>query len=289
MKKLTQKQLLDLASALGLAGVELVENETDSEFNLDAALSLVDNSRKPIIESGIRGELESSIKGSIEGKAYGAIRAMLARNTGLSHSQMKAISEDNDKIEEVIKAAIAHKMSSVQGNQEDTAKKIEEMLTAWNKEKEELLTAEQKKYNELNEKYIGRDMLSVIEGKMKDAPLPQKLDRKIAAEDFMSHLRNKYHLSYDEAQRAIALMDKGNPAVPALNETRTQAVDMMAEMKSFFEPRALWVTDMRHVNPAEAMKQVQQPTPQGFNVPPANNVSDVDAFAAALNSKFGGS
>lgn len=285
MKKLTQKQLLDLASALGLAGVELVENETDSEFNLDAALSLVDGSRKPIIESQLRGGIEEAMRKEIEGRVNGSWRSALNRATGITHSKIK----DIESIDDVLKLAIGHKVSSVEGNQEETTRKFEELVNAHN---EAITKANQEwegKYNSLNEKYIGRDMLSVIEGKMKDAPLPQKLDRKIAAEDFMSHLRNKYHLSYDEAQRAIALMDKGNPAVPALNETRTQAVDMMAEMKSFFEPRALWVTDMRHVNPAEAMKQVQQPTPQGFNVPPANNVSDVDAFAAALNSKFGGS
>lgn len=284
MKKLTQKELLDLASALGLAGVELVENETDSEFNLDTALSLVDGSRKPIIESQLRSGIEEAMRKEIEGRVNGSWRSALNRATGITHSKIK----DIESIDDVLKLAIGHKVSSVEGNQEETTRKFEELVAAHN---EAITKANQEwegKYNSLNDKYIGRDMLSVIEGKMKDAPLPQKLDRKIAAEDFMGHLRNKYHLSYDEAQRAIALMDKGNPAVPALNETRTQAVDMMAEMKSFFEPRALWVTDMRHVNPAEAMKQQQSQQPT-FNPPAQSNVSDVDAFAAALNSKFGGS
>lgn len=285
MKKLTQKQLLDLASALGLAGVELVENETDSEFNLDAALSLVDNSRKSIIEPQLRGSLEESLRKEIEGRVNGSWRSALNRATGITHSKIK----DIESIDDVLKLAIGHKVSSVEGNQEETTRKFEELVAAHNEAVTKANQEWEGKYNSLNEKYIGRDMLSVIEGKMKDAPLPQKLDRKIAAEDFMSHLRNKYHLNYDEAQKMIALMDKGNPAVPALNETRTQAVDMMAEMKSFFEPRALWVTDMRHVNPAEQMRQAQgQQQPQGFNVPQGNNVSDVDAFANALNSKFGG-
>lgn len=255
--KLTQKQLLDLASALGLEGVEVVENETDSDFDNNAALSAIDGSRRKILEPLIKSELEGELKASIEGKHNGAIRAMLARASGLSHSQLKKL--ESSSLEDAIKAAFDHSKSSLEGDQQATAQKIEEMLNAHN----DALTAKETewkgKYDELNNKYISRDMLDVFMGKLKDAPLPEKLDRNIAAKDFMNHLREKYHLSYDEAKRTVDLMDKTNPSMPALNEAKNAQIDIMAEAKSFFEPRAAWVTDMRGKNPADAMQGKGQP------------------------------
>lgn len=252
MKKLTQQQLLDLASALGLAGVEVVENESDSDFDRDAALSLIDGNRRKILEPQIREEVEGSAKVAAEGRVLGGIRAMLARNTGLSHSKLKEFPED--KMEDAIKAAIQHKISQIEGNTEETTKKFEELMQAHNQALEAKETEWNGKYSELNDKYVTRDMLDVLRGKLKDAPLPEGLDKDIAAKDLMSHLREKYHLSYDEAQKAVALMDKANPAIPALNEAKNAQIDILAEAKNYFEPRSLWVTDMRGKNPADAMQ-----------------------------------
>lgn len=286
MKKVTQKQLLELAAALGLEGVELVDDETQSEFKLDAALSAIDGNRRKILEPQIREDLEAGLKSAIEGRVLGGIRAMLARNTGLSHSKLKEFPED--KMEDAIKAAIAHKMSSIEGNQEDITKKFEQLVADHNAALTQTTAEWEQKYNELNSKYVKRDMLSVIKSKLKDAPLPAKLDRDIASEDFINHLQNKYHLSYQEAEKTLALMQKDNPALPALNEAKTQAVDIMAEAKAFFEPRSLWVTDMRHVNPAEKMREQQQqfqPMQHQQNGQPSTPLGELQAAMNALGQQ----
>jgi hypothetical protein len=251
MKKLTQQQLIDLVSGLGLAGVEVVENEADSDFDQNAALSLIDSNRRKILEPTLRNDIEAELKPAIEGRVLGGIRAMLARNTGLSHSKLKEFPED--KMEDMIKAAIGHKVGQIEGNTEETTKKFEELVKAHNDALEAKETEWTKKHAELNEKYVSRDMLDVLRGHLKEAPLPEGLDRDIAAKDLMSHLREKYHLSYDEAAKQVALMDKSNPAIPALNEAKNAQIDILSEAKGYFEPRSLWVKDMRGKNPAEAM------------------------------------
>jgi hypothetical protein len=250
MKKLTQAQLIALVSGLGLAGVEVVENEADSDFDQDAALSLVDGNRRKILEPQIKGELEEGMRKEIEGRVNGSWRSALNRATGITHSKIK----DIESIDDMLKVAIGHKVSAIEGNTEETTKKFEELVKAHN----DALEAKDKewdtKYSELNGKYVKRDMLGVLRTHLKEAPLPESLDRDIASEDFLNHLQNKYHLSYDEAAKAVSLMDKTNPAIPALNEAKNAQIDILSEAKSYFEPRSLWVKDMRGKNPADAMQ-----------------------------------
>lgn len=243
--KLTQQQLSELLKGIGLADVELVENDTDADFDKDAALSAIDSNRRKVLEP----QIESEIRPAIEGATHGKWKAALNRVTGVGHKKMEGI----DNVDEIAKLAVGHKVESVAGTQEETTKRFEEMMKTHN----EAIEAKDKewsgKYEELNNKYVSRDMLDFFKGKLKEAPLPEKLDRDIAAKDLMNYLREKYHLSYDEAAKQVALMDKANPAIPALNEAKNAQIDILAEAKSFFEPRNNWVTDMRNVNPADAM------------------------------------
>lgn len=250
--KLTQKQLLDLLSAIGLAGVELVEDEAQSEFDNDTALAAIDGNRRSVLEPQIKQALEGELKTSTEGRVLGGIRAMLARNTGVPHSKLKEFPED--KMEDLIKFAINHKIGTLEGDKEQTAAEFEKMVATHNEAMEKTRQEYEAKLTESNEKYVRRDKLDFVKTKLKDAPLPEKLDRDVAASDFMGYLQDKYHLSYDEAKKSVAFMDKNNPQVPAFNEAKNAHIDIMSEAKAFFEPRALWVTDMRDKNPAEAMQ-----------------------------------
>lgn len=247
--KLTQKELLELAAVIGLEGVELVEDEAQSQFELNAALKSIDGNRRKVLEPQIKSELETDVKRDSEGRIHGTWRAALGRVTGLSNSKLK----DIENIEDAIKLAVSHKVEAVAGSTEDTTKKFEEMLLTHQQEIEAKDKEWSNKYGELNEKYVSRDMLDFFQTKLKDAPLPEKLDKSIAAKDLMNHLKDKFHLSYDEAKKVVALMDKENPTIPALNAEKNAQIDVLQEAKSFFEPRALWVTDMRDKNPAEAM------------------------------------
>lgn len=247
--KLTQQQLSRLLKGIGLEDVELVENDAEADFDNDAALSIIDGNRRKVLEPQLKSEIEAEIRPAIEGATHGKWKAALNRVTGVGHKRMEGI----DNVDEIARLAVGHKIESVAGTQEETTKRFEEMMKTHN----EAIEAKEKewsgKYEELNNKYVSRDMLDSIKGKLKDAPLPEKLDRDIAAKDLMNYLREKYHLSYDEAAKQVALMDKANPAIPALNEAKNAQIDILAEARSFFEPRNNWMTDMRNVNPADAM------------------------------------
>lgn len=283
--KLTQKQLLDLLSGIGLAGVELVEDEAQSEFDNDTALAAIDGNRRSVLEPQIKQALEGELKTSTEGRVLGGIRAMLARNTGVPHSKLKEFPED--KMEDLIKFAINHKIGTLEGDKEAHAKYIEELMETHNQTLNSTKQEYEGKLQQANERYVERDVIDYIETQLKSAPLPEKLDKRIAAQDFKKHLAEKYHLSYKEAERQVALMDKANPANPALNESKNAHIDILAEAKTFFEPRALWVTDMRDKNPAEAMQNRgtaparQSQAPTGRTTPQQQREQRLAAYDSA--------
>lgn len=247
--KLTQSQLLSLLSGIGLPDVEVVEDESQSDFDENGALSAIDGNRRGILEPQIKTELEGSLKPALEGKLNGSWKSAIHRLTGIPRKEL----DKTDNLDEVVKLAISHKVGLLEGDKEQTAAKVDEMIQTHQQAIDALKQEYDGKLTAANEKYISRDKLEYVRGLLKEAPLPEGLDKDIAAKDYMRHLEDKYHLAYDEANRKAMLMDKQNPALPALNESKNAHIDFMAEAKAFFEPRSLWMKDMRGVNPAEKM------------------------------------
>lgn len=247
--KLTQSQLLSLLSGIGVADVEVVDDEAQSDFDNDALLSTIDANRRGILEPQIKSELEATVANAREGKLNGSWKSALHRATGIPRMDLEKI----DKIDDAVKLAVQHKLALLEGDAQATSAKVDELIQTHQQALEAQKSEYEKQLTAANDKYIYRDKLDYVRSLLKEAPLPEGLDRDIAAKDYMKYLEDSYHVSYDEANRKAVLMDKNNPSLPALNEAKNAHIDFMAEAKNYFEPRSLWMKDMRGKNPADAM------------------------------------
>lgn len=268
--KLTQEQLIAYLKLVGFAGVDLVEDESESDITEDEFLSTIDSNRREVIEPALQQQIQTQIAG----KAGSSLRSQLAKLTGMPRKELDAIHKDSDAIQ----AALEFKFQAKEGD--DTGDKIADIIAQHEQELEALrneLTAEA---NQWREKYISRDIVAHIRNLMDKAPIPSKADKGVLAEDLRNYLSTKYDLSYDEARRAIAIYEKGkgNDKIPALTGGN-KLVSLEDEMKAYFEPRNLWEIDMR----GETPKREEQVPPKV--VPPRGGpeVSRVKQSMDAFN------
>lgn len=258
MPKLTTEQAVKLLQTLGVKGVELVESDTDSDFIEAELIDMVDANRGTIIKPRLMEELESSSRATAVGEARQKIIKSVRDLTGVERKQL----EEMDNINDIIKFAVEHTKGLSKGDAEGVRKEIDDILERHNEEKEALVKEWEGKYNDLNGKYIDRDITSYLQSALKDAPLMQNADKNILASDFKQHLANKFHLSYNEVDKALGFFKKDNPAMPALDGNKH--VDIMKEAQDFFTPRGQWVTDMRNTKP-------EIPNGQPYQAPTAPN------------------
>lgn len=250
--KVTIEQALELLKVAGVQAVEVVEDSTQSTFDKDEALTLIDNSRSQVIKPKIEAELKGDITNTVMGKLHGSLNSVLAQNTGASRSEIDRITD----ISERVKFAIEHKAKQLEGSQVEIDNRFNEVINKHNQEVEALKGEYEAKVAEANNKYIQRDIQNYLATKLGDAPLPKETDRLIAANDFQKHLADKYHVSYDEAGKMVKLYDKQNPQTMALNDKGTNPVDIMSEAETYFKPRGLWHTDMRNKNAKEELNKM---------------------------------
>jgi hypothetical protein len=248
--KLTQSQVVELLKHAGLADVEVVADEAAADYNQDDALKAIDNERSKILKPRIEQELSESVKSSEIGKMSGIINSALAKASGLKRADIEKL----EKFEERIEAAFNHKSSQLEGDQKAIDNRIKELVDKHNADLEALKNDYDGQLTEAKNQYIDRDITSYIGDKLKDAPILDTADRSIAAQDFKRHLQEKYHLTYDEAEKAVRFYQKDNPQMPALNASGTAAIDVLGEAKTYFEPRGLWQKDMRHKNAGAEMQ-----------------------------------
>jgi hypothetical protein len=267
--KVTLQQLTEFVKAAGVAHVEVVEDESQSDYNIDNALTEIDSSRTSII----RPKIEQEIQTNAQGKVFGIVKGALARITGAGRGEIDKF----EKIEEAIDFAVKHKSSLLEGSQSDIDAKFNALAENHQKEKDALKAEYESKISEATNKYVQRDIQNSLATQLGSAPLPDNTDRLIAANDFQKHLAEKYHVTYDEAAKMIKLYDKENNAAPALNSSKTNPVNIMDEAKEYFTPRGLWRTDMRDVNPKEAMEQQRLKTYEANKEQRANPVDPIDA------------
>lgn len=247
--KLTQEQLLILAKTVGIQDVQLVEDEKDSEFDLDVALQSIDSNRSTILKPQFEQELRADLEKSIAGKVGGTLESGLKRTLGCPSSIFTPDMKDPQRIE----AALNWKVAQLDGSVQDAQKEIASILEKHQADMDATKQDYEAKLSEANQKYIDRDIQEFIQGRLKDAPLPTTSDRAVVTKDFVQHLRSKYHLNYDEAKKQVDLHLKDNPSMLALNENKTKPIEILAEAEQFFSPRGLWMKDMRHEAPANHM------------------------------------
>lgn len=254
--KLTQSQLIQLVQSAGLKGVEVVEDEAQSEFNLDDGLNAIDKSRKSIFEPQLEKDLTENLEKQISGKMLGTIRSMLSRASGLSNRKLEEAMQSSGEIEDMVKTAFKHKESTMESAGEDVQKRVNELIEAHTKEKESLTQEFTQKITEAEQKYIDRDINEYLYSNViNKSPLPSTADKLLLTSDFKKHLRDKYNLSYNEAEKMLDLMDKGNAKMPALNGS--VKVDIMNEAQQYFSARGQWQTDNRNENPAKLMENAK--------------------------------
>lgn len=251
--KFTQKQLVDFALKAGVPVVEVVADDAASDYSEDTALQDVHKAVTPILKSKIEADLTTSLEPTLTGKITGQMYGLLAKESGLTRAELEKM-----KIGDAAQHAFTHIQTKLGG---DTAALQQEIKDLMKKQTDAIALVEadrDTKVGEANQKYINRDIKAFLaDNVVGKAALLETADKGYYAELLFNTLQSKYHLSYDEAKKAVAPFKKDNHAVPALNEAGTSVIDFMKEFEAIAKPAGVWKTDQRTVNPADKMKQAQ--------------------------------
>lgn len=276
--KVTTEQLLKFAQQIG-ANVELVEDDAQSEFDSNTLLSAIDENRKAILKPIIEDELRESVSTAIAGKVGGVLERALVKHTGIAAKELQGMS-DTEKIDK----AFTHYKSSFDTEKAEFAKQLDEVIANKDNERELQLTDLRTQLEVANQKYIDRDTKEYIASILKEAPLPEGADRNVFAGDLLNHIRSKYNVKYDEAKKTVELYSKEKPDMPAMNADKNARIGIIDEAKEYFEPRSLWVKDMRDVNPASKMP-ANHAQPKEQVKPVSNSAPDkAKAFMEQMNA-----
>lgn len=267
----TQEQWLSLISALAAGNAEVVDNESDSDFDLSSATSLIHSSVETILRPTLETELTESIKKEIAGLSGGTLRTTLGQLTGIDKNLLKDL-----KDKEAIKLAMEHYGKSIGADKEDVLKLVEKANQDKDTEWGEKYTALEQEKESWRSKYIDRDILSALTKELENAPIPKTANREVIARDLKRELGDNYIIQYDEDKGALGLFMKDKPTIPAhVDNVPVKVFDLA---KGFLEPRGLWEKDMRNENPAiptnnngqnyvpdSGMHRVEQGTPQEWS------------------------
>lgn len=262
--KCTPQEAISLLQEVGLT-VELVEE--GSEYDKNSAIQAIDAKRSEFLAPQIIQEFKDSEINKIKAAQGGSLRSKLVRKTGISRSELDKIQND----EEAIEAAFAFKAASLEGDKEETNKRIDEILNTHKLEVEGIKKEYQSQLAQAEEKYISKEMKEYFTSILKDAPLPQDSDRSLLAELVMNHIKGKVDLKLDAESKQPIAYKKGTEE-RLLNESRTAVYDFMPDVKSFLEPMGLWQKDTRGLNPSDLMKGTT-PVPEAAPSFPTDDIA----------------
>lgn len=260
--KLTSKQLTEFLSSLAGEDVEVVEDDSQSDFNRESALEKIDNTRKPILRSLISDELRSEIEPSIAGKFGGTLERALIRETGIDAKAFTKDMKDADKI----KLAIEFKAGQLDKDKSEWQNEIRRMA----EEREQTIQEWQNKVAETEKtwkgKYNQKEIHNSLFSELQKAPLNPKADKSALSKDFYAHMSSKYNLSYDEVNSAIQFFKLDNPDMPAESDAPNGKIDIMKEAEAYFKPRGLWETNTSNLEmPNVGNNYVPTAQQQGHN------------------------
>lgn len=238
--KATKQQFIELLAAAGVPDVEVVENETDSDFKLDSALQAIDGNRSGILKPKIESELRETVEKEVSGLQGGKLIQWLTKHTGVARA---ALNDKSD--EEKVKAAIAHMSGQLDGDKQSIQAKIDELLGKHTQEIDGLKSEYETKLSAANERYMDREITDYIAAELKDFPFKSDVDKAIAIKDLKADLKSRYDLTIDETAKAVNLFSKDKPGMPALNAAGTAKVSIKDEATAYFKPRGQVATDMR--------------------------------------------
>lgn len=236
--KLTPKQQTELLSSLLNEDVEVVENETDSDFDRGVAVDKIGASLMPTLKSQYEKEWREEFEPKIAGKVGGTLERMLIRETSIDGKLLKGKSD-----EEKIKIALEYKMGQLDKDKSEW----QEELKRVGDEKQALIDQYEAKVKEVENdwrgKYNQKEINNFYRSQLDKAPLNPKTDKEIASRDFTQYMATKYNLSFNEAANMVEYFQKDKPELPAQSKSASGKIEIMSEMEEYFKPRGLWETN----------------------------------------------
>lgn len=261
MPKITQKQLIESLQAAGVQHVEVVEDETQSDFNVDDILSSIDKSRSAIILPQHEATMFEKANTGAMGRVIGTVASELSRTFGIPRAEIVKFAD----LKEMVSKSADLYTANLDKDKTALAKQLEEMGTAHQVAIEAKDSEWGDKYKKAQDRYIDRDIDAALVEALKDAPFLPTTDKTQAAKLLKNQLKGDYDLSYDEETKQVSLLQKGTK-IAALNATNTSALKPFDKAKDIFEPLGMWQKDMRGINPTDAMRNnPAQPNNPSFN------------------------
>lgn len=275
--KLTQQQLLDLVKAAGVQAVEVVDDEAQSEYNIDAILAEIDSQRVHVIKPKIVNEITKDLQGRVSG----TLKSELARKTGIVRNLLNDLND-----EEAITLALQHREDKYSTDSKTMRENLDKMTAAHAAEKEEIETKYKAEIQAAKDRYIQRDIQDGIVKKLEKTALPDTADRKVVANTLKNILSQNIDFGYDEEKGEIIPYAKGT-LNPALNLAGSNVFDWNERIEHALAPLGLIRKDMRDSDP-EALKklgtQYSQQSPGQFT---SNDMKAYNEQRVAMMEKIG--
>lgn len=272
--KVTKKQLEELTSRI-FQNVQVVEDDADDVTTIDELISELDNNRLPILRDRIKDEMHKELTG----KFSGSLKRQLIRQTGMSESDLSKF----DKNEDAIAAAIAFKLSKVEGAQADVQKTIDE-LTANNASALETLKEEYEgKLLDQKRKLEKREIYEYVRSQTKDISIREGVDTDELVDIIVSKISNNNDISLGEDGN-VSVTKKGSVA-PALNKAGNALFSWKEAITDIITPLGCISTDTGGINPLNEMnkKNVIDTPSNGVHLNSLDSINK--AVAAAYANK----
>lgn len=278
-QKVTQKQLLEFLAQHGLADVEVVADDaTDTSFNGDELLSMLDASREPIISQKVISAKQAELNKAAAGKMHNAYRKALNATFGIDISAI-----DGKEASEAVSLALEHFKSTLGDSDKASSEQMQKIMAAHAEEikaEREARAAEKNSYEDKIAKFGINKVLSNMYASA--SKIPSTLKKDVLQEDFLNYIDGKYKLSVSEDGNSIHLFDKANPTQRVLTANNGQFLDINDVHKEYHTVRGQWHEDARGINPAKASAA---PPVNNFPIKGAggNIVSETEQKVAAMN------
>lgn len=277
MRKITQSKALELLKAAGVQAVEVVSDDEyaqhlkdnpEDEDVVDTILAEIDDSRGKIIRPTIEKELKDTLDKRAQGSAWNGLRASLGRkfkSVGVTAKEL----EDCKNPDEMMELCMSKYNEQYSQDTEGLRNELTSQQKQWESEKEALLREEEQKRTELQAKFTERDIDAYLMGRVGEIPRSKGNDMTRALSG-KSYLREIAHIHWNEEAKKVELRDKNDINLPYMGKDgKKRIVEVDDALKEYATDMGWAVSDMRHVNPTEAManvpngeRQIQQPNKQ---------------------------
>lgn len=266
--KITAAQQTELLKLL-LPDVELVEDEAESEYDQDAALSAVDEGRTPLIEQKIKTTLHKTEFDKLTATLSSKLMKKLSALTGVPSADLNGLSDEDaikkslDFMDKKYSQDSSTLRAEYSQHVESTAAKIAEIERA----SAAAVAA-------ANKRYIDRDIVEAIENEIKDCPLPEGVNRKKLAKQLRDDIERDHDIEFSEADRTVSIKNR-TTGMDALNEAKTSKLGLKDFGKTLFTEMGIWQTDTRNADPLRPTNREGKDINKGKEEAPKNRQQQV--------------